>query len=190
MAEPATQRMTLDAFLAWDGEPDVRYQLFAGVPEAMAPANILHQALASRLTAALSGALSSRPDCSVIGEVGVTSALRDNSFYVADVAVTCKPLHSAQTIPEPVLIVEVLSPSTEETDRKVKLGDYRAMPSVEEILLIDPNRLYAEVHRRFDAHRWLTDLLRQESDVLHFRSVGLSITLADLYRGFPALGAG
>lgn len=188
MAEPAIERMTLDAFLSWDGEPDVRYQLFDGMPQAMAPANILHQAMASRLNAAIATALAKRPGCSVIGEVGVTSALRNNSFYIADIAVTCRPLQSVQMIPDPILIVEVLSPSTEETDRKVKLGDYRAIPSIEEILLIDPHRLYAEVHRRFDTDRWLVDLLRQESDVLRLTSVGLAVPLAELYRAFPIFG--
>lgn len=191
MAEPATQHMTLDAFLTWDGEADVRYQLFDGVPEAMAPANVLHQALASRLNAAIATALAHRPDCNVVGEVGVRAAERSHSFYVPDLAVTCKPLQSALMLIDPILIVEVLSPSTETLDRRVKLADYRAMSSVEEVLLIDPNALYAEVHRRFDATRWMTDLVRSKADILRLESVGLSVAMGDLYRGFPAIeGAG
>jgi len=184
----AYRRMTLDAFLAWDGEPDMRYQLLGGVPVAMAQTEVTHQAMVSHVIGQLAAALHGRPYHRTYGMAGIRSALRGDSFYVADIAVSCAPVRRGEKMVEaPVLIVEVLSPSTEETDRKVKLADYRSMPSVQEVLLIDPNRLYAEVHRRFEGGLWVTDLLRHGGDVLRLQSVGLAVPLSELYAGLPAL---
>ena len=66
-------------------------------------------------------------------------------------------------------------------DRKVKLPDYREIPSVAEVALIDSERMFCEVHRRLDEGRWLVDLLRQPDAVLRLDSIGFAQPLAVLY---------
>lgn len=82
----------------------------------------------------------------------------------------------------PFLIVEILSPSTERHDRRVKLPVYRQIETVQEILLIDSDGIYAEVHRRAGA-QWITEILRGPDAVLSLISPGLEVRLADLYDG-------
>lgn len=182
MVEAARARMTVEEFLHWESGDDRRYELVDGRILAMAPPAEQHGALVMRLGAAIQEALRGRAPCRVIGEAGMRFPRRGHDFYVADMAVTCAPPSPARRhIENPVLIVEVLSPSTELHDRKVKLPDYRLIRSVEEIALVDSTGMYAEVHRRLDDRRWLAEIVRGADATLRLASVGLELRLGSLY---------
>src|SRR5204863_6140133 len=105
--------------------------------------------------------------------------------YIADIAVTCEALRREdRLIQEPVLVVEVLSPSTAAFDRQTKVADYRQIPSVQEILLIDSESVFAEVLRR-EGDRWITELVQGPAATLSLSSVPLTIPMAELYDGIP-----
>ena len=185
MAEPATRRMTVDEFLSWDDGSDSRYELWEGVVVAMAPPMPAHGRLVMTLGGEISAALRARPPCGVFGEAGIALPDRNDTFYIADIAVSCEPLRREdRMIRNPVLIVEVLSPSTSTSDRQIKLADYWRIPSVEEILLIDSQSPFAEVHRR-ESGRWFTEIVRGLAATLVLQSVPLTIAMATLYEGIP-----
>ena len=124
-------------------------------------------------------------------EAGIARPDRDDTCYVADLAVTCKPPRSGeQLISDPVLIVEVLSPTTGLRDRHTKVADYRRILSVEEILLIDSTSIFAEVLRR-EGDRWITEIVRGPLATLSLVSIGLTATMSELYEGIdlPDQGA-
>src|SRR5947199_5880658 len=105
--------MTLSEFLRWDDGTDTRWELIDGVPVAMAPPGVAHGRLAARLAGRIDAALSARPPCFVQSEAGIVRADRRDRFYVADLAVSCAlPKAGQQITTEPVLIVEILAPST------------------------------------------------------------------------------
>ena len=181
--------MTLDEFLRWDDGTDTHYELIAGFPVAMAPPLQGHRILAMRLGSRVDQALSARRPCNAQIEAGILRADRDDTFFIADIAASCAAIDPRQQwMPEPVLIVEILSPSTERHDRRVKLPVYRQNPSVEEILFIASDGMYAELHRRSGA-QWLTEILRGDGAVLALASVPLEIPLADLYEGIALADA-
>ena len=191
MSELAVKRMTLAEFLRWEDATDTRYELLAGQPVAMAPPAPAHGFLAARLCARIEGALQSRRPCMVQIEAGIARPDRDDTCYVADLAVTCKPPRSGeQLISDPVLIVEVLSPTTGLHDRHTKVADYRRIASVEEILLIDSTSIFAEVLRR-EGDRWITEIVRGPLATLSLVSIGLTATMSELYEGIdlPDQGA-
>jgi Uma2 family endonuclease len=182
MAKPAVKPLSLAEFLDWDSGDDRRYELVDGVPVAMAPPSAAHSILMANLGHRLAGVLESRPPCTVRAEVGIVPRDRPDTCHQADLAVTCRPHEAGERLtPEPLVVVEVLSPSTEDNDRKVKLPDYRGLPSVAEVVLLDSQRMYCEVHRRLDEGRWLVDLLREPEAVLHLESIGFAQPLAVLY---------
>jgi Uma2 family endonuclease len=82
------------------------------------------------------------------------------------------------------LIVEVLSPSTARFDRQTKVADYRRIASVQEILLIDSESVFAEILRR-DGDRWITEIVQGSAASLTLGSVPLSLAMAELYEGVP-----
>jgi Uma2 family endonuclease len=183
MAEPAVRHMTLAEFLRWEDGTDTRYELIRGAPVAMAPPARAHGVLCARLGGLIDAGLRSRRPCMAQAEAGIAAPIRDDTFYVADLAVTCGPLQrDGQIAEDPVLLVEILSPTTERHDRRTKVPAYREIDSVQEILLIDSQSVYAEILRR-EGNRWITELVRGREAVLRLSSVDLQIAMADLYEG-------
>ena len=190
MAEPAIRRMTVAEFLRWEDGTDIRYELLDGTPVAMAPPAVAHGFLAARLCARIEISLRSRPPCMVQIEAGIARPDHDDTCYVADLAVTCTPPQPGQQLlADPVLIVEILSPGTALYDRQTKVADYRRIPSVEEILLIDSASVFAEVLRRA-GEQWITELVQGRQATLSLASIGLTMTMSDLYEGIEVPASG
>ncbi len=184
MASGATaqRRMTLDEFFAWDSGDDLRYELIDGVVVAMTSPRNAHGKISIKLGRRIDEALDARPSCSAESEVGIVSPTRRSTFYQADLAVSCTPqVDEGHEMIDPLLIVEILSPSTEDKDRKVKLVDYRQIPSVREVLLVDCTRPYCELHRRTEEDQWLVQLVVDLKASITLESIGAELTLADIY---------
>jgi Uma2 family endonuclease len=163
MAEPAIKPMTLDEFLSWDDGTDTHYELIGGFPVAMALPAEAHRMLAMRLGSRIDAALSNRRPCNVQSEAGVIRSDRADMYFEADLAATCEPNEfGRQAIKNPFLIVEILSPSTERHDRWFKLPVYRQIATVQEILFIASDGMYAELHRRSGA-QWITELYQSRA---------------------------
>src|SRR5436190_22644237 len=183
MAEAAIKPMTLDDFLRWDDGTETHFELIGGFPVAMAPPAEVHRALAIRLGSRIEAALSQRRPCNAQLEAGVIRPDRADTYFEADIAATCTPIEfGRQAIEDPFLIVEILSPSTERHDRRIKLPVYRQITTVQEILFLDSDGLYAELHRRAGA-QWITEILRGADARLVLASVPIEIPLVDLYEG-------
>lgn len=182
MTTPAHKPLSIDEFLTWDSGDDQVYELVDGVPVALAAASRAHRIIAVNFGRRLAEALDERPPGCAEAEAPITLVDREDTCHIADLAVTCRPHEPGQQlVPEPLVLVEVLSPSTESKDRKVKVPDYRTIPSVQEIVLVDQQQVYCEVHRRLDDGRWLTDLLREEDARLKLASIGFDQPLSALY---------
>ena len=175
--------MTLDEFLRWDDGTDTHYELIGGFPAAMAPPAEAHSILAVRLVTRIEAGLSNRRPCRAQIEAGVIRPNRADTYFVSDIAATCAPIEPGrQAISDPFLIIEILSPSTERHDRRVKLPIYRQIETVQEILLVASDDRYAELHRRVDA-QWLTEIIRGSEGTLRLASVGIEIAVSELYDG-------
>jgi Uma2 family endonuclease len=152
--------MTLAEFLDWDDGSDRRYELVGGIAVMMAPASEAHGELTLALGAEIRSRL--RPPCRAISEAGITVPDRSDTYYVADLAVTCSPREPGRRmVVEPVLVVEVLSPSTSQVDRWSKVADYRALASVQEILVLSSAERRVELQRRTSDGWRVEDLIGQ-----------------------------
>ena len=195
MGETAGRLLTVDEFLAWDDGTDRRHQLLRGRVTIMAPAQAVHGALVARLAGQL--ALGLPRSCAAISEAGIRPAHHDDTYYQADLAVyqadlavTCRPLEPGELyLREPVLVIEVLSPSTEATDRLMKLDDYRLVPSIQDILFVATQRIQIEHwHREGDV--WVV-ASRGPAEQVDLGSLGFGLDVDALYAGLPlgVLGA-
>jgi len=183
MSELAIRPMSVAEFLRWEDGTDTRYELVGGFPVAMAPRAEAHRLLATRLVARIDAALATRRPCNAQIEAGIIRSDRADSYFVADVAATCAPNERRrQEIREPILIVEILSPGTERHDRLTKVPVYRNIDSVQEILLIDSESVYAEV-LRWEGDRWITALVRGQDAVLRLSSTDFAVPMSELYDG-------
>jgi Uma2 family endonuclease len=178
MANVAEKRMTVAEFLAWDDGTGTRYELIDGRPVAMAPVVPSHSIIVANLAHALRSRL--KAPCYAGSEAGVERPDRDDTFYEADVVVSCTPVASGMTaIPDPVVVVEVLSPSTIEHDRGRKAYDYRRIPSVQEIVLVASEQRHVVIWRRRGAKWEVEDLIGDAT--LELEAVGVEIALTAIY---------
>jgi Uma2 family endonuclease len=179
-------RMTVDEFVVWDsGDRSGRlWQLVDGEPIAMAPGSVNHGAIQGEIGRLLGNHLrEARPGCRVIVTPGVVPHLNANrNFRVPDLGVTCSPPSADMMVADPVLLVEILSPSNEaETWRNV--WAYTTIPSVGEILTVRSTRIEAELLRRLPDGTWPKEpqILRAGDD-LTLTSIGFGVALTACYQ--------
>jgi Uma2 family endonuclease len=178
MGEAALRRITVEEFLAWDSGDDRRHELVGGEIVAMAPPSLHHALIAANAIGEIKQRL--KAPCKVLSEAGIRLSWRNDMYYQADIAVTCSPLERDQWgTPDPVVIIEILSPSTEAHDRSVKLVDYRHIPSVQEIVLVASNDKAVEHWRREGAGWAVVDL--EAADSIDLRAIGFDIPVEALY---------
>lgn len=158
MAELAPQGMTYEEYLAAERCSDVKHEYLRGEAYAMAGGTPTHAGLAMAVGVALSNALAGRP-CRVYGsDLRVRIDATDLSTY-PDITVICGRFESASIDPDaatnPMLIVEVLSDSTEAYDRGEKFAHYRRIPSLREYLLVSQREPRLESYARNAEGSWV-----------------------------------
>lgn len=148
-----TERMTVEAFLEWDDGTDTRYELIDGRVVAMNPPAAPHALLLTSLGSAL---FSRVPSSFRVYTGGGARNFDDQwNYRVPDVVVSCT--RSVRNwIESPVLVCEILSPSTARLDITTKFDFYRALPSVEEILLVRTAKRHVTLWRRADP-KWIVE---------------------------------
>lgn len=149
--------MTVDEFLDWDDGTDTRYELVDGHSVPMELGTPAHAELVVRLGAELSYKL--RAPCRVLAGQVVRLTSETWRLYQTDLLVTCEPRDKMKkAIEAPLLIVEVLSPSTASNDHGDKFDFYRSIPSVDEILFVASTTERIEAWRRVEGE-WRAQLL-------------------------------
>jgi len=176
-------RLTYAEYLALEAQSPVRHEFVNGEVFEMAGGTPAHGALAAALARDLGAALRGKP-CRVFSS-DVRVFVRETGLATyPDLSVVCGSLETAEedkdAIVNPVLLAEVLSPSTEAWDRGGKAAHYRRIPALREILLVTPEgRL--EVQRRSDRGVW--ELVEARvGERLELMSLGVVLDVAELFR--------
>jgi Uma2 family endonuclease len=178
--------MTVEAFLRWDSD-DVtgrRWQLVDGEPVLMAPAAEAHGAILNELGRLLGNhLLATGSPCRVISAPGIVPrVLADENFRIPDLGVTCAPPSGGVMVPEPVLLIEILSPGNEAQTRS-NIWTYTTIPSVREILAVRSTRMEAELLRRGGDGSWPpTPAIIRPPAHLELASIDLILPITDIYR--------
>lgn len=176
MMSASVRPWDVDAFLAWERQQELRWEFDGVQPVAMTDALVGH----ARRVAALARALDRRvpSGCEVFTETLKVRTLADRIRY-PDVLVTCGPLADDDDAVSPVLVFEVLSPSTEPTDRRVKVLEYQAVPSILAYVILDPERPVATLRRRADG--WVPHGVEGRDAVLTVPGLETPLPLAEIY---------
>jgi Uma2 family endonuclease len=141
--------MSVDEFLGWAEGRDGKWELHDGHAVARTPEQAYHSRVKSFAGAALLGALRrAGAECGVYAD-GLAVRVANGRAFVPDVLVTCPPTPpKAIETTSPLVVVEVLSPSTAAIDHGAKLEGYFSLPSLAHYLLIDPDRRVLILHSR------------------------------------------
>lgn len=186
--------MTLDEFIAWDAGDDTgaTWQLIDGEPVAMAPGTDAHGAIQNEVGALLRNhLLESGSRCRAVTEPGIVPRVRaDRNFRLPDLAVTCAPPSHELMVPDPVLLIEILSPSNE-VETRSNIWTYTTIPSVREILAIRSTRIEAELLVRGADGSWPAEPQTiGPGGIVALDSIGFAIPLAAFYRTTTLAAAG
>lgn len=177
------QKMTIEEYLAWEPQQDLRYEYVNGEVFAMTGGTIPHNDIALNFYRALYPHLRAR-DCRVnVSDVKV-QVTPQSPYYYPDVIVSCDPqdLNARKFIQNPKIIAEVLSPGTSSKDRGEKFTNYLKMPSLQEYLLIDSETISVERYCRGEGRMWLY-YPYTEGDIITLSSIEFEFAIALLYEG-------
>ena len=183
MAEPAQKRThTFAEYLALEAASGIRHEFLDGEIYAMAGGTIEHGALAANAIGELRGALRGRPCRVLTADVRIRVLATGLGTY-PDVSVVCGSIErdpeDANTVVNPVAIIEVPSDSTEAYDRGEKFAHYRRIPSLQDYLLVSQDERLIEHYRRNDDDSWtLRDVRPPEVARL---SIGCELSVAEVY---------
>ena len=171
-------------FLAWENRQRQRYELVDGVARLMTGGTLGHNVLARRFVVALDRQL--RPGCSAHqSDLKVTSPTGMVTY--PDVLVRCGAFdEDATEVDDPVLIVEILSPSTRREDLIRKRYGYQAIPSLRLLLYVEPKKVQVEVVTREADNSWRSVFVTDPAASIRLEELGVSMALGDLYAGLTA----
>ncbi|MDQ2779542.1 MAG: Uma2 family endonuclease [Pseudomonadota bacterium] len=182
MSAVLQSKMTLQVYLDWENDQEERHEYWAGEVFAMTGGRRVHGSVVTNLVRHLSNALDGSP-CRVFSENMKLQIGADKIVY-PDVFVTCDKadLATDRIFRAPILVIEVLSPSTQAYDRSRKFAAYRRIPSLKEYMLIDPETHRSEAFRPGADGLWtLHD--QSESDALEFASIDCTVPMAHVWAG-------
>jgi Uma2 family endonuclease len=174
-------RMNVDEYLAWaEGQPG-RYELVDGVVYAMTPERAVHAETKLAIHMALAAGIRARRlPCYVMPD-GMTVRIDEVTAYEPDALVYCGPklAPSALEVTNPIVVVEVLSPSSQHIDASLKLAGYFRLPSVAHYFVVDPDQPLLIHYARRNDESILTRIVREGTITLD--PPGLELALADIY---------
>jgi Uma2 family endonuclease len=179
-------RMTVGEFLQW--EPDDRsgalWQLRDGEPEMMAPASDRHGSIQCELAYLITAHLRERSSaCRLVIAPGVVPAERsEDNCLVPDLGVTCAPPTGEHLMREPLVLIEILSP-TNVSKTRANIRAYATIPGVQEIVVVHSTAIVAEILRRGADGGWPQQPeILDASNHLRLDSISFAAPLRDAYR--------
>ncbi len=175
-------RMTAAEYLAWERQQVERHEFYDGEVFSQAGGTRRHSLIGTNVAGAIRNILAGH-DCEVHGSDMRIDIEATGSYVYPDVSVVCPPIEGEadDLISNPVLVVEVLSPSTEDFDRGTKFGYYRQIPTLRDYLVISQDQPRVEHHFLNEGELWSLRDVAGVDDVLHLASLKHDLPLAEIY---------
>jgi len=178
--------LTPEQYLEIERKAEFRSEYYQGEMFAMSGATITHTALVVNIAVDLAPQLRPGP-CRVYTQDLRVQVSATGLYTYPDLVIACREyrlLDARQdTLLNPVVIIEVLSESTEAYDRGKKFGHYRTLESLQEYVLVAQDRVQVERFTRQPGEQWLLTAANRLEDTIALESVGCQLHLADIYEG-------
>lgn len=175
-------RLTPDEFLAWEDQQERRHEFIAGELHAMTDESIAHAKITLNVLKLVDATCD--PDVYAVFSGSVQLRWSGDLFY-PDVTLTCEAYQPGREwLESPVLLAEVLSPSTQARDRELKWPRYQHLPSLQTFMLVAQHRPWVQVFRRAD-EGWTSTTYTSLDDVFPLTHPECHVTLRDVYRRVP-----
>ena len=166
-------------FALEESNPETRYEYVDDYVYMMARGTVNHDTIKSNLERILWNLLRGSKCRTYSSDMRVF--VSETRYYHPDVTVSCDQRNRgvSKMVQFPGVVVEVLSPSTETTDRREKLKDYLACPTIEEYLLVDAQSLSMEIYQK-EGQKWVYEMFKA-NDEIELTSLGVHFPLTAAY---------
>jgi Uma2 family endonuclease len=187
MTNAATEPRWTDAeYLAFERASDVRHEYVDGIVYDMSGGSVAHAMIGHNLGGALYGLLKGGPCRGFSADLRVHN-VETGAYAYPDLTIVCGELRlldeHRDTLLNPTVVVEVLSPSTEAYDRSRKFAHYRRIPSLRDYILVSQEAPIIEVFSRREGDTWLYTPYEGLDASAEVPSIGCSVPLAEVYAG-------
>jgi Uma2 family endonuclease len=199
-----TQRKwTIDEFFAWNEHQEEKYELVDGVPMlkrlpvavtlpgATAPtmmtgASRRHNRVNSNLSRLFGNQLRDGRCSAYVSDAAVKTA--ENQIRFPDLVVDCgTKIDGGFTFEHPILVAEVLSPSTRTFDLAGKITEYWRVQTIRHVMIIDPDKLRVQLHTRRSGEAPTVVIFSDSQDVIDIPEIGVTLALADIFEGLASV---
>ena len=171
-------------YVALENEAEFKSELFNGQVYAMAGASPTHALITANFIGIVQQHLRGKPCRTFSSDLRVW-VNETGAFVYPDVTVACPPLQFAPDDPNsltnPVVVIEVLSPSTEANDRGAKWGHYQHLPSLRDYVLVAQDQMRIEHYERMDDGTWRYSVAEDANGSVSLPSLECRLELAEVY---------
>jgi len=178
--------MTREEYYALEERGLGKHEYLQGHIFAMTGGSMAHSRIAVNISATLNAQLRGKPCQTLNSDFRIKITATGLETY-PDVSVICRPLQFVEdrrdVATNPVVIVEVLSPSTEEYDRGTKFKHYRTIPSLRAYLLVSQEQMLVEHWTRQDEHTWVIHDYTAPDQEFRIEAIGVTMKMTDIYDG-------
>jgi Uma2 family endonuclease len=180
------KEITPEQYLALERRAETRSEYLRGEMFAMSGATLEHILIAGNLAAEARSHLKNGP-CIVLSSDMRVKVDATGLYTYPDIAIVCdEPRledNHFDTLLNPLVIVEVLSDSTEKYDRGAKFGHYRQIPTLREYVLVSQDRAQLERYVREPDEAWKLVIFSDPAGTFSFGTIPVHIPMAEIYRG-------
>ena len=182
-AQPIPEPISREEYLAADLASEERLEFVGGVITAMSGVSYPHSTILGNLSLTLGSRLKDRSCRPHTSDLRVSTPSHDSYFYPDCLVVCDKPVFEEETfdtLTNPTVLFEILSPSTEARDRGEKFWHYRTIPTMQEYVLLSQSAAVVETYRR-DGEQWVLTIAQGLDANMRLESLGIEMPLRELY---------
>lgn len=175
---------TVEEYFAFERESETKHEYFNGEIFAMAGASRKHNVIVANVISSLHAQLRKKP-CEIYPSDMRVRVDKTDLYTYPDVSIVCGEQQFTDdpfdVLTNPIVIIEILSPSTQDYDRVGKFHHYRALDSLQEYIMIAQEKYRIEHYVRQKNNQWLlTDIINPDAEI-PLDSIDCSLLLSDIY---------
>ncbi|MEO5562410.1 MAG: Uma2 family endonuclease [Chitinophagaceae bacterium] len=183
---PKYNYISPEEYLEMERASENKNEYYHGQMLAMSGASLNHNNIDRNLISAIDTFLEGKP-CEILPSHMRVGTPSHDSYMYPDASIVCGDPEleddKFDTLTNPSVIFEILSPSTGSIDKGRKFFFYQAIPSLQEYIMIDPVKKFIQIARKHPDNSWQIEILDEKNDSLFIRTINYHLSFEKIYRG-------
>jgi len=186
------QKHTIAAYLEMDSDANEQYEFYEGEVKLLPISRNQHKLVTRNILTSLAQDVKGK-DCKAAGSEVRVHVPKNTLFAHPDISIVCDDAeyfnNDESILLNPAVLIEVLSPLTDDYDRGDKFNRYKDIASLKEYILVDPETIHISVYTRNKHSDWKLKAYKSIDDTLTIDTVKADIWFEDIYKDTKAIGS-